>query len=823
MTGCHFPSFLPFVVTHFSSPSLPLTPAALSAPRAVAVAAALLTLGASWAQAQPAGLPLRSSPLLEEKVSERQQSEGAVFVKGEQITARPDMDLVVKGQASIRRPGLAVSADRVDYDQTQDVVDASGHVRVSRESSVFMGPHLNLKVDSFQGIFEKPDFELYSSGGYGQAAEVEFVDNNRTILRQANYTTCRRTPGPEWLPEWLLKATQLTINEEESTIDAKGVQFRFQDVPIFAAPSLSLPLTNERKSGLLPPLFSVDTVNGVEVAQPYYFDIAPNRDATVTTHVMSQRGIAADTEFRYLERDYSGQVRLNLMPADKLRDANRWGLSSQHSGGIETGLDGVGRIGLGLTLNRVSDNNYWRDFPRSGLALTQRVLPSTGVLSWGRGDFSMTAQVQRWQNLQEAAPPYDRAPQITMRYGQWNAEGLDWSVVGDTTRFEADYSRVASLVSAGTLPRNGERSFIQAQVSRPWIRPWGFVTPKLQLHATRYQMDRALDNGALSVNRVLPTFSVDSGLVFERETRWFGRDVLQTLEPRAFYARTPYKNQDMLPVYDSGAADFNLSTIFNENAYVGHDRLVDNDALTLGLNSRFFDAGTGAEMLRVGVAQRIRFSDQQVNLSSNQADRAAGLSDILFGAGIRWDDRWSFDGTIQAKNQTHEISRTTLQGRYSHSPYRVINMAYRANNQVTPKTEFVDFGWQWPVSDLIGRTDRQAESAWTRTSGQGLGPDRWYTVGRLNYSLKERSLVDTLVGLEYDAGCWLGRVAFQRLQTNVSSVSASSATSRILFQLEFVGFARVGVSPLKSLSDNIPRYQYLRDSTVQPSRFQHYE
>lgn len=806
-----------------SLPFLPLTPAAISAPRAVAVAATLLTLGANWAQAQPAGLPLRSSPLLEEKVSVRQQSEGAVFVRGEHITARPDMDLVIEGQASIRRPGLAVSADRVNYDQTQDVVDASGKVRVSRETSVFTGPHLILKVDSFQGTFEKPDFELYSSGGYGQAAEVEFVDDKSSILRKASYTTCRRTPGPEWLPEWLLKATQLTVDEEESTIEAKGVQFRFKDVPIFAATSLSLPLTNERKSGLLPPLFSVDTVNGIEMAQPYYFDIAPNRDATVTTHVMSKRGIAADTEFRYLERDYSGQVRLNLMPADKLRNANRWGLSSQHNDGIDTGLDSVGRIGLSLTLNRVSDNNYWRDFPRSGLALTQRVLPSTGVLSWGKGDFSMTAQVQRWQNLQEAAPPYDRVPQITMRYGQWNADGLDWSVVGDTTRFEADYSRVASLVANGTLPRNGERSYIQAQVSRPWIRPWGFVTPKVQLHATRYQMDRALDNGALSANRVLPTFSVDSGLVFERETRWFGRDVLQTLEPRAFYARTPYKNQDMLPVYDSGATDFNLATIFSENAYVGQDRLVDNDALTLGLSSRFFDAGTGAEMLRIGMAQRIRFSDQQVNLSSNQADRAAGLSDILFGAGIRWNDRWSFDATIQAKNQTHEISRTTLQGRYSHSAYRVINLAYRANNQVTPKTEFVDVGWQWPLSDLIGGTDRQAETAWTRTSGQGLGPDRWYSVGRLNYSLKERSLVDTLVGLEYDAGCWLGRIAFERLQTNISTTSPTSATSRILFQLEFVGFARVGISPLKHLSDNIPRYQYLRDSAVQPSRFQHYE
>ena len=563
-------------------------------------------VGTSWAQ--PASLTLRSSPLLEEAVSERQKSEGAVFVKGAQITARPDMDLVVQGQASIRRPGLALSADRVDYDQTQDVVNAQGHVRVSTPTSVFSGPQLKLKVDSFQGTFENPAFELYTSGGYGQASEVEFVDNQRTLIRQAKYTTCRRTPGPEWLPEWLLKATQLTVDEEESSILAQGVQLRFHDTAIFAAPSISLPLTNERKSGLLPPLFSVDTVNGIEVAMPYYFNIAPNRDATVTTHVMSQRGIAADTELRYLERDYSGQLRLNLMPSDKLRNTDRWGLSSQHTGGIDTGIDSVGRIGLGLTLNRVSDNNYWRDFPRSGLVLTQRVLPSTGVLSWARGDLSMSAQVQRWQNLQEAAPPYDRAPQITLRYGRWNAEGLDWSVVGDTTRFEADFSRIAN---AGQ-PRNGERSFVQAQVSRPWIRPWGFLTPKLQLHATRYQLDAPLTNGASAVNRVLPTFSLDSGLVFERETRWFGRDVLQTLEPRAFYAQTPYKKQDMLPVYDSGATDFNLSTIYSENTYVGHDRLVDNDALTLGVSSRFFDAGSGAEMLRVGVAQRIRFSDQQV-------------------------------------------------------------------------------------------------------------------------------------------------------------------------------------------------------------------
>ena len=815
----------PFVATHF--PSLSLLPPAFAhmTAGAQAVATALLTFGMNCAHAQaqtPVGLPLRSSPLLEEALSERQQTEGAVFVQGQQITARPDMDLVIQGQASIRRPGLAVSADQLTYDQAQDVVEATGQVRVGTPTSVFMGPRLKLKADSFEGTFEHPTFELPRSGGHGQAAEVQFVDRKRTVIRQASYTSCRRTPGPEWLPEWLLKATQLTIDEEESTIEAQGVQLRFLDTPLLSLPALSLPLTDARKSGLLPPLFSLDTVNGLEIGQPYYFDIAPHRDATVTTHVMGQRGISADTEFRYLEPTYNGQVRLNLMPSDQLRGHRRWGLSTQHNGGFDTGLDRVGRIGLDLSLNRVSDDNYWRDFPRAGTALTQRTLPSTGAMSWSRGEFSMRAQVQRWQNLQDIAPPYDKAPQITLRYGGWDAQGLDWSVVGDTTRFEADYSRVASLLAAGMQPSNGERSFVQAQVSRPWVRPWGFITPKLQLHATRYAMDRPLDNGATTVNRVLPTFSLDSGLVFERETHWFGQAVVQTLEPRAFYTRTPFQQQDMLPVYDSGATDFNLSTIYSENTYVGHDRLADNDALTLGVNSRFFDANTGAEMLRVGLAQRIRFANQQVVLPG-QVAVSAGLSDVLVGASVRWNDRWAFDATVQANNQTHDISRTTLQGRYSHSPYRVVNVAYRANQQSTPSSEFLDLGWQWPLSDWIGQTDRQAEATWTRTPGQGLGPNRWYSVGRLNYSLQERSLVDTLVGLEYDAGCWIGRIAFERRQTNISSVSTTSATSRLLFQLEFIGFARVGISPLKSLSDNIPRYQYLRDNTAQPSRFQHYE
>jgi LPS-assembly protein len=426
----------------------------------------------------------------------------------------------------------------------------------------------------------------------------------------------------------------------------------------------------------------------------------------------------------------------------------------------------------------------------------------------------MSARVQRWQTLQDVSstitPPYDRTPQIGMTYAKWQGDGFDWSVQADTTRFEADFSRIPNLVA-----RNGDRSYVQAQLSRPWIRPWGFFTPKVQLHATRYQLDQPMDNGSSVANRVLPTFSLDSGLVFERDARWFGRSVAQTLEPRAFYAKTPFKDQSMLPVYDSGITDFNLSTIYSENTFVGNDRLIDNDALTLGVTSRFFDTLNGAELLRFGLAQRIRFSDQRVLLNNSQVPATAGLSDLLVGAGVRWDNRWALDNTVQINNQTKDISRNTLQLRYYPSPYRVLNAAYRLNRGVS---EQLDLGWQWPLSDLVGRKNTAAEAAWTRTAGQGLGPDRWFTVGRMNFSLTEGRMVESLMGLEYDAGCWIGRIVFENNQRTIAT-----ANTRLLFQLELIGLARVGSSPLVALRNNIPRYQNLRDNPLQPSRFQNYE
>jgi LPS-assembly protein len=397
-------------------------------------------------------------------------------------------------------------------------------------------------------------------------------------------------------------------------------------------------------------------------------------------------------------------------------------------------------------------------------------------------------------------PPYDRLPQVASQYRHTGANGLDFSFNADYTRFRAD--------SGLTGQPNAQRTFMLGQARRPWQTPFGFLTPKLQLHATNYQFDAPLVNGAMSASRIVPTFSLDSGLVFERDASYFGRALRQTLEPRAFYVYTPFRDQSHLPIYDSGATDFNFANIYTENAFVGNDRISDNNLLTLGLTSRLLDPDTGAEAARFGVAQRLRFKNQNVTLPGGTpvADR---ISDILLGASLNWDPKWTFDTTVQFNPKTRRSERSTIGARYSPGNYRVISAAYRFQKDLS---EQLDIGWQWPINDLWGDKGQDLGP------GQGQGGGRWYSVGRLNFSMKDGKLVDSIVGLEYDACCWLGRVVLERLQTGTTS-----ATQRIMFQLEFVGFSRLGANPLKTLKENIPRYQYLREQINSPSRFSNYD
>lgn len=746
---------------------------------------------------------LRESTLLQEQIAPKTRDALPVFVKGDTVTGRTDLDTAIEGRAELRKGDMVIRADRLQYNQPTDLAKALGQVHINRAGNVYEGPALELRIDAFEGFFTQPSYQFLRNRAHGQADRVDFLDEQRAVIHNATFTTCRREPQLDWVPDWVLKATRLGIDNEEETGTAQGALLSFKGVPLLPIPYLSFPLSDKRKSGYLPPTVGLDNVNGTEFAQPYYWDIAPNRDATLTPTLMTKRGVNLGGEFRYLEPDYAGSLRADWMPRDSLRDRSRWGFNANHRAHFNSDWTDDG-MALNISLNRVSDDNYWRDFTRTNGSLTQRLLANDASLAWRNGYLSTTLRTLKWQTLQDVSapiiPPYDRMPHLASRYARNDLYGIHLSADADYTRFESD--------SKLTGQPNAQRAFSLLQLSRPIKSAAGFVTPKLQLHVSRYTFDAPLSNGDRQYDRTVPTFSIDSGLVFERDTELFGRALRQTLEPRAFYVNTPYYDQSRLPNYDSGANDFNLSTIYSENAYVGNDRISDSNLLTVGVTSRYLNPATGAEVARVGMAQRLRFRDQNVTLPGEAAvtDR---VSDLLFGASIRWDPRWSFDGTVQFNPDVGRSVRSTLGGRYSPGPFRTIGLAYRYQRELS---EQIDLGWQWPLNDLWGDRSRNLGA------GQGEGAGRWYSVGRLNYSMNERKLVDSVLGVEYDAGCWLGRLVWERLQT-----SSVTATQRIMFQLEFVGFSRLGVSPLKSLKDNIPNYQNLRGPMDIPSRFSNFD
>jgi LPS-assembly protein len=788
-------------------PSIAHPPHRLALPQAAALLGVMLGMGA---QAQTpgdganAGMNLQPSSKLEESISASQRESAPVFLEGNSLRGRPDMETVIEGNAVLRKAGTTIQADKLEYDQSTDQAKANGSVRINRGGNVYQGPMLELKVERFEGFFSQPSYRFLQNDAHGQADRADFLDASHTVVHNATYTTCQRLPGPSWMPDWILRATTIELDNDEEVGTATGGVLSFKGVSILPVPGISFPLTDKRKSGVLPPTLGVDNVNGVEMVVPYYWNIAPNRDATITPTLMTARGVDVGAEFRYLEPGYTGTLRTNYMAQDALRGTDRWGLSYLHNATFNTGLGGMSPLGLGVNLNRVSDDDYWRDFTRSSATLTQRLLPNDINTVWSYGPVGFNARVLQWQTLQDPSapivPPYDRVPQLTTRFGAYNLRGFDVALEGDFTQFEANRLR--------TLQPNSQRTFAHLQVSRPWLAPAGFVTPKMQLHAAAYQFDAALNNGSRSAVSTVPTFSLDSGLVFERETRLLGRDLVQTLEPRAFYVYTPFRNQSLLPNYDTAAFDFSFASIYTENAYIGHDKIADNNLLTLGLTTRFLDAQSGAEIARFGLAQRLRFEEQQVTLNPSASSATAGFSDVLVGASVNLDERWALDSTLQYNPRTEQSVRSVVGARYRPGSYRVINAAYRFQRDLS---EQVDVSWQWPLNGLWGESSQTA-------TGAPAGGGRYYGVGRLNYSLNEGRLVDTLLGVEYDAGCWLGRVVLELVQT-----SASTATQRLMFQLEFVGFTRLGIDPRKTLTQNISRYQNLRESGGTSSRFSNYD
>ncbi len=697
-------------------------------------------------------------------------AQGALFLRADRLEG-DNLQLTAEGHVELRTRNETVLADRLSYSVDDKTIFGKGNVLLRRGLDWITGPELQYKRDTQTGFFRSPSYFVSEANARGEASEIRFLGPDRYEATDASYTTCI-APNPDWY----LRGSEIEVDNLRKVGTARGASVHFLDVPVLYAPWLEFPLSNERKSGFLTPTLGSTGVRGLEIAAPYYLNLAPNYDATLTPRLMSKRGLMLGTQFRYLLGDAgatlgqaTGEIDAEYLPNDRVTGSRRYALAWTHNEQFSPWLTGF------WNLNKVSDDTYFADFADRISVTSQKSLPRDAGLQATSGPWSLLARVQSFQTLQDpntpVVPPYNRLPQVlaSLRATDWL--GLTWSGT-------AEYARFAQPALAPT----GDRFVLYPTVA--WSRqgPAWFFTARTGLHLREYSLDSPTPAlPARHLSYAIPITSVDAGLVFERDLKVADMPLTQTLEPRAYYVYVPYRKQDPAPVFDTAQDDFNFSQLFADNRYIGNDRIGDANQLTMALTSRFLDGTTGGERLRLAVGQRFYFEDQRVNLS--EPLRSAATSDFLASAEGRLSDAWSLASLLQYNLDGREVERLNAGFRYTPSIGHAFNATWRYTRSIVDPTgaleqiKQIDLSGQWPVAD------------------------NWTLVGRWNYSLSDKKTLEAVAGIEYNRDCWVLRIVGQRLTT-----TTQQATTSVFVQLELNGLARVGTSPLELLRRSVPGY-----------------
>jgi LPS-assembly protein len=741
-------------------------------------------------------LALATSVLLAPAAAQVDDRRAPIVLRADEVRGRPDIETGASGNVELQRGRLTLRTDRLDYDNVADRVHARGHVRIETQAGDwFSGPELTLTLGRFEGWFTNPEYFFARTQAGGRAQRIDFLGPDLAQLRGADYTSCPRDGGGT--PAWLMSTERVKLDFEANEGIAEGAVLRFLGVPILAVPVLSFPLSDERKSGWLPPSINLDNKSGIEIAVPWYWNIAPQRDATLTPVASTRRGLGMDSEGRYLEARHRGQAQWHWLPNDKVAERSRYALQWQQQG-LAFG-DGASALRWRHEGHRASDDDYWKDFPRALRIVAPRLLPlateAERDLRLGGWHTTAYARTQTWQVLQDADPqaliaaPYHRLPQIGWRgLGRLGSSGPELA-------FEAEFNRFELTSNSADAGRpDGERVHLLASASHTWRGPGAWLTPRLAFNAASYRTDTPMSDGRRRASRAIPGLSVDGGLQLERPALWGGRRMTQTLEPRLLYVNTPFRAQASLPLFDTAAKDFNTISVFSDNAFSGIDRVSDAHQITAGVTTRMLDATSGAEAFRLGIAQRTLLRDQRI--TPDGVALTQRLSDLLLVGSAALSSKWTFDTALQYSPEIDRTTRSVFSARYSPGPFRTLSATYRLTRGAS---EQLDLGWQWPLTRALTQADK--------SNCRGT----LYGVGRINYSMKDSRITDSLAGLEYDAGCWIGRVVAERVSTG-----RTEATTRLMFQLELVGLSRLGSNPLTALKDNIPGYTLLREDRTDP-------
>lgn len=708
------------------------------------------------------------------------------------------------GDVVMRQGSMQVEADEANLYQAENRGELSGNVRIRDNGTLMVGDHADVQLDTGEAKVDNAEYVMHKSRVRGSALYAKRAENAIIRLKDGTYTTCEPSSNA-----WQLKGNNITLNPATGFGTATNVTLRVKDFPVLYTPYIYFPIDDRRQSGFLPPSFSTDSDSGFTLVTPYYFNLAPNYDATLYPRYMAKRGMLVEGEFRYLTKNSEGQfggAYLNDESNDRSKQTDsektRYMLNWQHKGGLDS------RLMTEVDYTKISDPYYFQDLQTDQIGVKSAdYVNQQGVVTYRGDNYTARLNVQAYQLASVSnITPYDRLPQITFNGAlPYHPQGLDFTYETEVVRFERDLQtgyfkdkdggpfdpvtgtygtlRLDENVT-GLARANGNRLNLKPGVSLPLNWSYGYLTPSLKYMYTQYDLDLdskgkqgivAARNYAASTgtrylggdysrnqNRGVPIASIDGGLYFDRQTQWFGKNYNQTLEPRLFYLYVPEKNQEDIPVFDTSEYTFNYASLFRDNRFSGSDRVGDENKLSLGVTSRWIE-DNGFQRQRISIGQALYFKDRTVQLPGmDYRDRDDARSNVSPYA-LEYEYRYNRDWRTTAEYNWDPDSRSPRSGsamlhyQPENNPNKVVNVGYRYRND---QVRYNQNTGKWEMGGNYG-TPGQANYVKDYYKIQQhdfsvIWPivPQWNVISRWQYDYNRNRTLEAFGGFEYDNCCW---------------------------------------------------------------------
>ncbi len=718
-----------------------------------------------------------------------------IIAEADVLSSIVDRSADLDGNVTIEQGNRLLFAPSAQLDQESRVVTFTEGVRLDQPGLVMQGQTAEVDLTDKSADLANVQFLLTDAGYRGTASKLQQSGEGDLDLTSSAFTSCE--PGNNG---WRLSASTLVIENEEVFGTAKHAVVRLKSVPVFYSPYLKFPVSDERVSGFLFPNLSHSDEDGVDVSIPYYLNLAPNYDATITPRVIGERGVGAEVEFRHMNSWQNTVIGGAFLPEDDLFNGSLDRKDWREQGGAavfgefepaDRWLGGVthdGQLGPFRTLvdyTAVSDRDYFRDLGSDLDFSARRELQRKGEIQYARGGFFARVWAQRFQRLDEVfVPEYERLPELEMQYSRNLVGPLELNIGGKWSEFDRETEGLNGLAAV-----TGSRMHVEPRLRVPFSWPFGFLTFGAGYRYTEYDLEQ--DSEALGFqltednpDRGIGLGYVDGGLFFERDLALFGEPLIQTLEPRIYYLYQEFDEQSELPRFDASSLTFTYNQLYRDNRFSGLDRFGDANQVSAGVTTRFISAANGREFFRASVGEIYYFEDRRVRLSgTNQtANELQSTSAIAGEVSARIRGGWYAYGNVVWDPHDNEVDQGGGGIGYRRDNRHIINLGFR-NNRLSD-LEQTDISIYWPISKSFA------------------------ILGRWNYDLISGRTIEGFGGLEYNDCCLQVRLMARRfLDSRTNSFAEVEADEGIFLQIVFKGLAGFGTKVESVLERGIRGYR----------------